>query len=127
MLRWGKTMRLNGLGEAAAQDGVVHPLRRRQLGDRNPVQPGEECLRLADAALARLRAEIVDPAVEIAHPERGRLHRILLQQPAIMFLHQRLEIVLRRGSGGRDGEGEQGGGGQEAAHRILQRADQAAA
>ena len=69
------------------------------------LQPGEEGRASAGAPVARRRAEIADPVVIIVHAERGRVGRILAQQPLVMFVQQPVEILGRRGGGG-CGEGE---------------------
>ena len=106
-------VRLDRLGERPAQDRPGDAVAFAELVGRDRVDPRQKGPRLGDLPLPRFLGKIGNLVVIVAHAERGRVGRVVAQQPLIMRVEQGVEIVRRRRRK-RRGKGEGGGGEQDA-------------
>jgi hypothetical protein len=113
----GMGITFDDLLQIPLEDRAVGAVIGVEPGRRYPLETRQECPRLPHPAFARSRAQIVDPAVMVAHPERRRRSRVLAQKPGIMIGEQTAQLVHRSRGGWR--RGQQGCGNQQKGDRTL--------
>ena len=72
--------------QPALQYRPIDPVGGRKRLRRDSVEARQQGLRLPRPAVAGGEAQILDPVVMVANPERGRVGRALAQQPGIMIV-----------------------------------------